>query len=215
MTRSGVPPRRPAGPLRAVLFDLDGVLADTFDVWCAVLDRCRRRRGLPPLGPDRVREVWGQGLRADCETLFPGESPARLAREYEEAFVEEAGRVRPVPGAEAALLACRKAGRVTGVVTNSPAGMAEAVLRQLRFRPMVDVLATGDEVLRGKPDPALLFVAVARAGVNPGEAALVGDTPLDIAAARAAGVLAVGYRVPGDITVDELARLPDRLGLPR
>jgi phosphoglycolate phosphatase-like HAD superfamily hydrolase len=84
MERGGqrdLPPRP-----RAVLFDMDGVLVDTFDAWVAVLDECRTRRGMTPLGPGPVRACWGQGLLADCETLFPGESPEVLAREYDEGF---------------------------------------------------------------------------------------------------------------------------------
>jgi phosphoglycolate phosphatase len=200
-------------PPRAVLFDLDGVLADSFEAWVAVLDGCRARRGLPPLGPAPVRASWGQGIAADVRTFFPGEAVAHLAREYDEGFLEHIGRVRPIDGAPETVGAIAAAGLPVAVVTNSPVALTKRVLAQLGLRDLVGTIAGGDEVPRGKPDPALVLLALERLGLGPGEAVFVGDTELDVAAGRAARIPVIGYRIQGDERVDRMPDLLPLLGL--
>ena len=214
-SRPAVPPAIPL-PARpaAVLFDMDGVIVDTFDAWVAVIDEARSRRRMPPLGADGVRACWGQGLKADCETIFAGEDPARLAAEYDEAFVRHLPLVRAEPGVEAAVRALRSAGCRTAVVTNSPKALAERIVRAIGLEDGFDVLAGGDEVPRGKPDPDLTLLAIARLGVPAARSALVGDTLLDVESGRAAGVAVVGYRLDGaDARIERLSELPALFGL--
>jgi phosphoglycolate phosphatase len=200
-------------PPRAVLFDLDGVLADSFEAWVAVLDGCRVRRGLPPRGPAPVRASWGQGIAADIRTYFPGESVEGLAREYDAGFLEHLQLVRPIDGAVPVVRAIAAAGLPVAVVTNSPVALARRVLEQLGLLGLVGTIAGGDEVPRGKPDPALVWLALERLGVGPAEVVLVGDTALDVAAARAARIRSVGYRIPADDRIDRLQDLLPLLGL--
>ncbi|UCF68766.1 MAG: HAD family hydrolase [Acidobacteriota bacterium] len=201
--------RKPA----AVLFDLDGVIVDTFDVWEAVLEQCRAVRGLAPLGRQRIRECWGQGIVADCETLFPGTDPRRLAGEYERAFSQHLPAVRTICGAPEAIRTARRAGARLAVVTNSPAGLARDVLSSVGLIELFDAICGGDEVPRGKPDPALVRLALARLSIAPSEALMIGDSPLDVEAARQAGVLAIGYRVDGDLRLEQLDQLEDLVHL--
>ena len=202
-------------PPRAVLFDLDGVLADSFDAWVAVLDGCRARRGMPPLGPEPVRASWGQGIAADVRTFFPGETVAHLAREYDAGFLEHLGRVRPIDGASATVGSIAAAGLPVAVVTNSPVALTRRVLDRLGLRQLVGTIAGGDEVPRGKPDPALVLLALERLRLAPDEAVFVGDTELDVAAGRAARIPVIGYRIQGDERVDRLPDLLPLLGLQR
>ncbi len=213
MTRHAEYPPIPRPP-SAVLFDMDGVLVDTFDAWVAVLDECRERRGMPALGPGPVRACWGQGINADCETLFPGERPAILAREYDEGFERHLARVRAEDGIRETVRALRAAGLSTAVVTNSPVALARRILRLLDLEDGFNAIAGGDEVPRGKPDPDLVSLALDRLGCAPRLAVLVGDTMLDVAASRAASVPVVGYKLDGaDARIDLLPDLLPLLGL--
>lgn len=212
---SAISPVRAGRPARAVLFDLDGVLADSFDAWVAVLDDCRRRRGLPLLGPGPVSATWGQGIAADARSFFPGEAVSVLAREYDDGFLRHLPLVRPVAGAPEVVEALARAGRPMAVVTNSPLALARRVLERLGMLARIPVLAGGDEVPRGKPDPALVLLALDRLGLGAGDAILVGDTGLDVAAGRAARIPVVGYRIQGDERIEELGDLLPLIGVPR
>ncbi|MCU0229914.1 MAG: HAD family hydrolase [Acidobacteria bacterium] len=201
-------------PPRAVLFDLDGVLADSFEAWVAVLDGCRARRGLPRLGPGPVRASWGQGIAADVQTFFPGETVERLARDYDAGFLEHLDLVRAIDGAVPAVEAIAAAGLPVAVVTNSPVALTRRVLGQLGLEGRVTTIAGGDEVPRGKPDPALVLLALRRLGLPADQAVFVGDTALDVAAGRAARIPVVGFRIPGaDARIDRMTELPPLLGL--
>ena len=203
-------------PPRAVLFDLDGVLVDTFDAWVAVLDECRARRGLPPLGPEPVRRTWGQGILADCHSFFPGEDPARLALEYDLGFRRHLGRVRLTPGVRELLHALLLADVPAAVVTNSPRGLTGRILRDHGIADLFAAVACGDEVPRGKPDPAVVHLALGRLGTGPEGTVLVGDTSLDVEAGRAARIPVVGFRIHGgDARVDAMEELYELLAIPR
>jgi len=169
---------------------------------------------MPVLGPGPVRACWGQGLKADCETLFPGESPEVLAREYDKGFERHLSKVRGEDGVRETVRALRAARLRTAVVTNSPAALARRILVLLGLEDAFDAVAGGDEVPRGKPDPDLVVLALSRLGCDASRAVLVGDTALDAASARAAGVAFVGYRFDGaDARIDRLIDLLPLVGL--
>ena len=67
-------------PVRAVLFDMDGVLIDSYGAWRRVVDDARERFGRPPLDDDEFAGGWGQGLDADVVRWFTGVYQAELAR---------------------------------------------------------------------------------------------------------------------------------------
>lgn len=203
----------PTLPPAAVLFDMDGVIVDTFDAWVAVLDECRTRRGMTPLGPGPVREYWGQGLHADCVNFFPGETPDVLAREYSDGFARHIARVRPEPGAQEAVRRLARAGVALALVTNSPLAMARRILDLVALRAEFGVIAGGDEVAMGKPAPDLLHLATRRLGTPADRAVMVGDTQLDVDAARRVPMFVVGYRLDGDARIERMHDLPAVLGL--
>jgi HAD superfamily hydrolase (TIGR01509 family) len=195
----------------AVLFDLDGVLIDSYDAWVEVLAQCRRGRGLPLLSGEEFQAGWGQGIAADCERWFPGESPAVLALEYDRLFRDQLRQVRRVEGIGPLLEVVGARGWRRAVVTNSPRGVAELVLAATDLLSCFDTLATGDEVLHGKPDPALVRLALRRLDAEPHEVVMLGDTQRDVEAARAAGVFVVGLNTPGDASIRQLSQFTARL----
>ena len=72
--------------LRAVLFDLDGVLVHSYEVWFQVMNDVARALGAAPISRAAFAESWGQGVVADVERFFPMVTVQELVHLYDEAF---------------------------------------------------------------------------------------------------------------------------------
>ena len=199
--------------MRAVLFDLDGVLVESYAVWRALLNTFARERGYPAISDEAMSAAWGQGVDADARMFFAGTSVEELADFYNRRFADHVEGLSVMPGAASVVARVREAGLATAVVTNTPAPLATAMLRQAEVEP--DVLVGGTDVPRPKPAPDGVLRACELLGVAVGAAAMVGDSHFDRQAAGAAGALFVGFRCAGDRRIDALSQLPAALGIVR
>ena len=172
----------------AVLFDMDGVLADSHDVWFHVMNDVARTLGYPAITEAQMEAAFGQGLAEDERVFYPGTSLEDLTRHYERAFPRHIVHMRANPEAKSVLEALRAKGLKVGVVTNTPQGLAEAILSVLELLPLVDVTAGLRPGIREKPAPDLVLDVLERLGIEAGDALLVGDSVYDEQAAVAAGV---------------------------
>jgi phosphoglycolate phosphatase/AHBA synthesis associated protein len=196
---------RPASTFAAVLFDLDGVLVDTYEAWFSLMNAAVRDLGFPPVSRERFRASWGQSTEADARDFFPGRTVAEVTRYFEANFAEHARHVGVNPHAGPVFEALRRAGRKIAVVTNSPAPVARAVLAAARLAP--DALVGGTDVPRPKPAPDMVLRACERLAVAPPAAIMIGDSRFDREAAAAAGVRFVGLNLEGDVSVSTLDAL--------
>jgi phosphoglycolate phosphatase len=178
---------------RAFLFDLDGVLVDSFDAWFHVVNDAAKRFGAPAIAPDRFRSIWGQGVSADVQHLYPGRTHAEVEDAYADALPRHGAQVRVNPEAQATLDALAARGIARACVTNTQEGLARKVLESssllARFEAVVGVTAGRRE----KPAPDLLLLAAARIAVPPRRAVMVGDSRYDEEAATAAKVPFLHY----------------------
>jgi phosphoglycolate phosphatase len=192
-------------PVRAVLFDLDGTLADTAADLAAALNRVRADRTLPPLPLEALRQHASDGARG---MLGAGLGVTRDDAEWEslkEAFLDYyaaglAVHTRLFAGAEDALAGIEKRGLVWGVVTNKVARFTLPLLDRLGVGTRASVIVCGDTTPQTKPHPAPLLHAAEAISIAPTDCVYVGDAPRDVAAARAAGMAALvasyGYIAP-------------------
>lgn len=182
--------------MAAVLFDLDGTLVDSLGDIAASTNICLAAAGLPTHSEEAVRGFIGHGIGVLVErALGPNATLPRIdsllaaIRAHYHAHSTE--RTRPFPGIPALLETLAARGIPLAVVSNKPHDMTEHIVRELlpevRFG-----FVTGEraEVPR-KPDPTGILLACATLGVAPSAAVYVGDTPVDIEAARAAGVRSI------------------------
>jgi len=176
---------------RAVLFDLDGVLVDTYEVWLHLLGDVARRLGYPPIPPDEYRKSWGQGIEVDVEQFFPRHGVEEIRRLYAGLYGDHLGHLRVMEGAREYLgaLALPRA-----VITNSPMALARRALEAVRLWDCFQTVVGCDDVARSKPAPDMVFEACRRLRVVPADAVLVGDSCYDEEAARAAGAVFVQFR---------------------
>ncbi|MBK7590248.1 MAG: HAD-IA family hydrolase [Betaproteobacteria bacterium] len=194
----------PAGaralPIRAVLFDLDGTLADTAPDLAAALNRVRGDRGLAPLPYATLRPHASHGARGLVGAGFgvaPGDDGFPLLRDtflahYEAALCVESTLFDDV----AALLAEIEArGLAWGIVTNKAARFTQPLLAMLPPLARAGTVVSGDTTPHAKPHPEPLLHAARELGVAPECCLYVGDAERDIAAGVAAGMPAIvaGY----------------------
>ena len=184
---------RPTPPA-AVLFDLDGLLVDSEDAWAEAERAVVASFGAP----------WADEVRTLLLGRGPDDAARRLARWLGVDDVEEVGArmlrtalaafgagLRARPGA--ARLLAEVAARVpSAVVTSSPRVLAMAALVGAGMAAHPRFVITAEDVPATKPDPAPYLLACARLGVAPDRAVVLEDSPVGVAAARAAGCWVLG-----------------------
>ena len=202
------------GPVVAVLFDMDGVLVFSEDAWFEVYNDTLRHFGHPPIPRTAFDAIYGNGTEADRDTYMRERTVAEIDAAYARFFQTRLDRIHPNPEAAGALKGLKAGGVSTAVATNTNRPLADRILEAQGLLSLVDAVAGADEAGAGKPDPAVLRLAAARAGA-PLEACLfVGDSRYDEEAARRANVRFVGYRYGGGTRVETLGALSARTRTP-
>ena len=187
--------------LRAILFDLDGTLVDTNDLHVEAWDRAFRAHG-HQFSREQIHSQIGKGGDNLLPSLLPDSS-----EEEQEAIDERHGEIykgelmptaRPFPRASDLLRRTRDEG--LQVVLASSAG-AEEIDHYVGLlgEDLISFTTGKDDVEASKPCPDIFQAALAKGGLEPGEAIVVGDTPYDVLAARRAAlrciaVLSGGFR---------------------
>jgi HAD superfamily hydrolase (TIGR01509 family) len=179
--------------VRAVLFDLDGVLVDSHEAWWAVVNDAARAFGVPEVDRARFSSIWGQGISADVENLYPGRTHEDVEAAYEEAFSRHGHEIRVNPEGPTVVRDLRSMEVRSACVTNTQIGLARAILRAAGLDGLFDDVRGMAKGVREKPAPDLLLAALDAVGVAPADALMVGDTRYDEEAARAAGTAYLHY----------------------
>lgn len=192
---------------RAVLFDMDGVLVDSKEVWFRCIEVAGLRFRGRAITRDEFFPTFGQGTAADVRVFGLACTPAELDAFFAEEFVKHLGSMWVNPEAAPLLASLEARGLGRAVVTNTVGRLTEAILAHAHLRRFFTVLATADRVANAKPAPDLVQLACRELGVEPREAVMVGDSQYDRGAARAAGVHFVGLGLDGDARIERLSAL--------
>lgn len=189
-----------------LLLDLDGTLVDTFPDLAACLDQALAAHGQAAVDRALLRARVSGGAAAMVEVALP-QARQRVRDRVRSAFLDiYAGHVarhsRLFPGMREVLDHVEASGRRLGVVTNKLSRFSEPLIDALALDARIVVLVSGDTAPRPKPSPDPLLLAMQRAGVDAARTLYVGDSPVDVTAARAAGVRVVVARY-GYLGVDD------------
>lgn len=179
------------GPVDAIVFDMDGTLVESHAVVPAAYRAAVRAGGGPSYTDAEVIAGYSIGSPADLLThLLRRPASGEDLDRYHAELDALAGRVRVYPGVADTL--AEIAARVpVGVFTGASHRAAEILLDRAGLLGHFEVVLGGDQVDRPKPAPDGVEAACRRLGVPPGRAAYVGDSPLDVRAARHSGAVAV------------------------
>ncbi|MBI1911143.1 MAG: HAD-IA family hydrolase [Deltaproteobacteria bacterium] len=209
-----------------IIFDLDGTLIDSSQdiAWSAnrtLLAMDHRERDI-----NEIVGHIGWGVKPLLEKLMPDEGPERIL-EARNKFLEFYGghlvvKTYIYPGVIDTIEFFRDKGKQMAIVTNKPIGLSEQILDILKLSRYFRMVLGGDSLLNKKPHPEPVEKVVNTLGVAPNKAVIVGDSPVDCEAGKAAGTCTVGaaygFRGRGelveagcDIIIDEFSKLKEVL----
>ena len=207
-----------------IMFDLDGTLIETAPEICDAVNDTLACFDLPAVSQKQVDDWIGHGTRellvsalafvrkTDVAAVRASESLTQIAAGFDRHYQRRCGtRSHLYPQVRETLMALKERGIKLAVVTNKEARYTATVLDAHQLTLLFDRIVSGDTMARKKPDPMGIQSCLTEFGTPPQRALFVGDSSIDVASARNAGVqvwaLPHGYNMGQPIASSE----PDRL----
>ncbi|SRR6266540_2977701 len=176
---------------RAVLFDLDGTLVDSYAALADAVNYARRKHGLEDLTADAIREFVGDGLERLLQRAFDGDVPATATDAFESRYDEICcTQSRVLADVEATLSALAHIGVAMAVCTNKPTAFSRKILDFLHLAPFFRAIVGPDLAGARKPEAQHVLHTLEATECAPSEALFVGDMPIDVEAAHNCGIAA-------------------------
>jgi beta-phosphoglucomutase len=188
--------------LRGVIFDLDGVIVDSHPI-----HKKTWRTFLSLLGKDISEEdlnfIMEGRKRGEILRHFLGdlseEQVQTLGRQKEQLFRQQYVSLQPIAGLREFLQELDPTEIKLAVASSGSSGRVNDILDSLDFRNYFEAIVTGDQVKKGKPDPAIFLIASDLLGVSPAETLVFEDSVSGVIAAKAAGMMCFGVASNGVI----------------
>jgi HAD superfamily hydrolase (TIGR01509 family) len=193
--------------LKAVLFDMDGVIVDSEPLWSEAEKQLLARRNLA-YSPSLKTAMMGRDARGAVGFLIEHyglpESPDELIGERNQLIAELfQEHLKAMPGALEMVRSVIAARIVTGLVSSSPKPLMELALEKLGATGLFALALSGDQVTRGKPAPDIYISAAEKLGVKPECCLVIEDAPHGVTAAKHAGMFCLAINT--SVSAVELA----------
>lgn len=202
--------------IKAIIWDLDGTLVDSFPGIHESLNDVLRSFHLAEVDLDTVKRRVGRGVENLLRESVPEElieTGVSLFRASYEAT--HLNKTFLFPGVRDVLLNLQSSGIVMVVASNKPENFSRNILKHLQLEEFIEDCFGPDKEIKPKPHPSMLQAAMSRLGVRPEETLYVGDMLLDVETARNAGVrvalVATGAFTKGDLQTAQPSYLLDTL----
>ncbi|MHB9129527.1 MAG: HAD family hydrolase [Armatimonadota bacterium] len=203
----------------AVLFDLDGTIADTNEIIQRTILETLEQESGRPWQREELLIHWGMRLRDQLQAMYPPINLERAVPFYRRRYaVYHEALLAEFPGMRVVLERLRQAGYQLGVVTSKKQESAHHTLHGLGYADLFPVVVVEEDTPRHKPAPDPLLYAAQQLHLSPEAIVYVGDNPDDIRAAHAAGMkaIAVGwcFRDPAELLAvhpDAMIQTPEDL----
>jgi phosphoglycolate phosphatase len=198
--------------LRAVIFDFDGTLIDSYPAITASVNHVRAAYNLLPLGEPEVRRCVGRGPVYLLQHTVPGgdlDKDMARYRAHHPSVLRSGTHL--LPGVAETLPVLTTAGLRLAVCSNKPRDFTRELLGYLGLAPLMEAVIGPEDAANIKPAPDMLLAALKLLLVAPAEALYVGDMVVDIQTARAAGVRVWVIPTGSDERSTLEAAQPDRI----
>jgi|ERR1019366_3475384 phosphoglycolate phosphatase len=191
---------------RAVLFDLDGTLVDSYAALAEAVNFARREHGLDELSIAHIRGSVGDGLDMLLRRSFDTDDVPRSAHDAFEARYDEicCEKSTILADVEATLKTLHGFGVVMAVCTNKRTSLSKKILTFLELAPYFSAIVGPDLAGASKPDAKHVLHALETTRCAVADALFIGDMPIDVHAARNSGmdvaVIATGSSTTAELT---------------
>jgi HAD superfamily hydrolase (TIGR01509 family) len=189
--------------IKAVLFDLDGVLVDSYHAWFRQFQAALLHFGYAPVSEVEFRKHWGQSTDHDVATFMPERTTVEVKKYFFDHYGEYVEYLKLQPDAKRILRCVREQDLRIGCVTNSHSPIVSQTLAHFRLSDFFESVVTADDVEQPKPAPAMIRKACTYLRVRPGQTLFIGDTLADVQAAHSAGCVFVGYGIDSALRVED------------
>jgi HAD superfamily hydrolase (TIGR01662 family) len=186
----------------AVIFDLDGTLIDSIDIYFTIVEKALERLKLPPVSRNKILAA-AESEDFNWELILPQEALSRKDKIIDKAWgvINEIAprmfedQMELIQGADTIVENLSSNGLKIGLVTSSQKQYLEIKMQPLKqagVEELFEVIITTDDVLKRKPAPDPLITCAQQLDMRPGNCVYIGDTATDIKAGKAAGMRTIG-----------------------
>ncbi len=185
---------------KAILFDIDGTLLDTFDFIYGAFEHAFKVHGIPPLTRDEISHLMGGPLTEVYAIMAPGYDAKALSETHRQFQENNLALAKLFPDTMTVLDRLTKRGMKLAAITTRSIRTSVLSLEENGIAGYFDLVLSAEDVARHKPHPEPIFKALDTLNIEPIHAIMVGDTAADIMAGKNAGTTTVAalYGFGGD-----------------
>lgn len=205
--------------IKAVLFDIDGTLLDTTELLYQAFEYAIKSQNLKPPSRKQMSKVIGVSLENCYLTFAPSGDNQLLCKTHNEFQIKNSHLSKLFPKTTEVLKKLKRKGIKLAGITNRWRSTAEISIKRSNLDQYLEFINYRDGFTNIKPDPEMLHHAIEKLGVSKDEAIMVGDTAIDIKAAKDAGIKSVGVtygflgksivELKPDFIIDNIDELPE------
>lgn len=207
--------------MQAILFDIDGTLLDTTELLYQAFEYAIKSQNLKPSSRKEMSKVIGVSLEKCYLAFAPSGDNQLLCKTHNEFQIKNPYLSKLFPKTTETLKKLKRKGIKLAGITNRWKRTAEVSIKRSKLNQYLEFVNYRDGFMNIKPNPDMLHDAIKKLGVSKDEVILVGDTAVDIKAAKDAGIKSVGatygflgkdiFKEKPDFLINELSELPDLL----
>ncbi len=172
----------------AYLFDWDGTLAQSHEMWFDIFRMQLRRYGIELSDNELSHRILGRYYQGIQEFGIPEADIPGLIQELDATAKKRYPLIDMFPNAKSVLETLVAKHKKLAVITATPRKIFDAAIDRHNLQELFDVMVTGDQVKEPKPNPSGILKALKQLAVQPHQAVMCGDSPKDLQAAQNAGI---------------------------